>query len=135
MTNSDSVRAHISKARLDIRAASLLHNHKLYSHSIACSYYAVFHAIKAILDARGIDAGSHGQVLGAFNKNYVHTGEISSYPSQSDYDLFNKRNTLEYDPRELIGEEGSKIGVEMSTKAVDEIISYFGSHGISFDSN
>ena len=135
MTSSDSVRAHIQKARLDIQAANLLHSHKLYSHSIACSYYAVFHAIKAILDAGGVDAGSHGQVLGAFNKHYVHTGEINSYPSQVAYDLFNKRNTLEYDPRELIGEEGSKTGIEMSTKAVDEIISYFGSQGISFDSN
>ena len=135
MTNSDSVRAHMNKSRLDIQAANLLHNHKLYSHSIACSYYAVFHAIKAILEAGGIDVGSHGQVLGAFNKNYVRTGEINSYPSQAAYDLFNKRNTLEYDPRELIGEEGSKIGIEMSTKAVDEIISYFGSQGISFDFN
>jgi len=135
MTNSDSVRAHIRKTRLDIQAANLLHNHKLYSHSIACSYYAVFHAIKAVLDAGKIDASSHGQILGAFNKNYIHTGEINSYPSQVAYDLFNKRNTLEYDPRELIGEEGSKIGIEMSTKVVDEIISYLGSYGMSFDSD
>jgi len=133
MINTDSVVAHINKARSDIQAANLLHQHGLYRHSISCSYYAVFHAIKAILEAGEIGASSHGQVLGFFNKHYVHTGEINSYPSQVAYDLFEKRNTLEYDPRELIGEEGSAIGIEMSAKAVNEIISYFKTHGISFD--
>ena len=133
MTNTNSVTAHINKARLDIQAANLLHEHRLFSHSIACCYYAVFHAIKATLEAGGISASSHRQALGAFNKHHVHTGKISSYPSQVAYDLFEKRNTLEYDPRELIGEDGSKIGIELAIKAVNEIISYFQSEGISFE--
>jgi len=133
MTNTDSVKAHMNKAHLDIQAAKLLHGNGFFSHSIACSYYAVFHAIEAVLLADEISVSSHRQSLGMFNKNYVHLGTISSFVSQVAYELFEKRNTLEYDPRELMGEEGSQVGIDKATQAVNEIVDYFKSHGIHFE--
>jgi uncharacterized protein (UPF0332 family) len=133
MKNSDSVTTHIIKAHLDIKAAKILHNHGLYSHSMSCSYYAVFHVIKAICEADDINAETHNQVLGLFNKHFVHPGRVSSYVSQAAYDLFLKRNTLEYDPRELIGEEGSERGIELATQSVKEIIAFFNANDIYFE--
>ena len=133
MKNNDSVQAHMMKAYLDIRAAGILHDHFLCSHSISCCYYAVFHAIKALMEADGIVAEKHSQVLGLFNKHFIHPGRISSYVSQAAYDLFLKRNTLEYDPRELIGKEGSQRGIELATRSVDEIASFFRTKGIVFN--
>ena len=133
MKSNDSVTAHIKKSQLDVKAAEILHEHGLYSHSISCCYYAVFHAIKAVSEANDIVSESHNQVLGLFNKHFVHSGKISSYVSQSAYDLFLKRNTLEYDPRELIGEEGSNRGIELATQSVNEITEYFKTSGIVFN--
>ncbi|MCL2364902.1 MAG: HEPN domain-containing protein [Defluviitaleaceae bacterium] len=121
MQNDKSIAAHMQKSQLDIKAAEILHAHGLYSHAISCSYYAVFHAIKALMETNEITADTHHQVLGLFNKHFVHPGRVSSYVSHAAYDLFLKRNTLEYDPRELIGEEGSHRGLELAKNSVDEI--------------
>ena len=133
MVNHDSVTAHVKKAFLDIKASELLYAHGFYSHAISCSYYAVFHAIKATLEIDDIKAESHAQVLGMFNKHFVHPGKISSYVSQSAYDLFLKRNTLEYDPGELIGEDGAKRGIELANQSVQEIINYFKTNNVTFE--
>ena len=130
MKSNDGMRAHIFKAQLDIEAAKILHGHKLYSHSISCCYYAVFHAIKAVLESEDINVDTHKQVLGSFNKLFVHPGKISSYVSQTAYDLFERRNTLEYDPTELEGEDGSERGIDLATHAVKEITDFFQHYGI-----
>ena len=132
MKNNESVSAHINKAYLDIKAANILHSYNMYSHSISCCYYAVFHAIKAVLQADDIIAESHKQVLGAFNKQFVHPGKVSSFVSQAAYSLFERRNTLEYEPTELEGEDGSKRGIKLATQAVQEIIAFFEVNGINF---
>ena len=130
MKKNDIVTSHIAKAFLDIKAAEIMHTHGLYSHSIACCYYAVFHAIKAVHEAHDISAESHRQVLGQFNKLFVHPGKISGHVSIAAYNLFERRNTTEYDPRELEGKEGSEHGITIATKSVDEIVSYFHSNDI-----
>ena len=122
---NDIVTSHIAKAFLDIKAAKIMHTHGLYSHSIACCYYAVFHAIKAVHEAHDISAESHRQVMGQFNKQFVHPGKIGSFVSDTAYNLFERRNTTEYDPRELEGKDGSEHGIDIAKRAVDEINNFF----------
>jgi len=133
MKKNDIVTSHIVKAFLDIKAAKIMHTHGLYSHSIACCYYAVFHAIKAVNEAHDISAESHRQVMGQFNKQFVHPGKVGSFVSDTAYNLFERRNTTEYDPRELEGKDGSAHGIDLAKRAVDELIGFFHAANISFE--
>ena len=42
--------------------------------AVSRAYYAAFHAVSAALLSRGETYSRHGQVLGAFNRAFVHTG-------------------------------------------------------------
>lgn len=48
------------------------------------AYYAAYHAISAVLAHAGLVFSTHGQTLGAFNREFVHTGEFppGTFPSK-----------------------------------------------------
>ena len=57
-----------------LRAARLLIAGGAWGDASSRAYYAAFHAVSAALLSRGETYSRHGQVLGAFNKSFVHTG-------------------------------------------------------------
>jgi uncharacterized protein (UPF0332 family) len=63
------------------------------------AYYSIFHAIRSILALEKVDFKSHAQLLGYFNKNYIHAGlfpaqygrilkDASKIRTDSDYNDF-----------------------------------------------
>lgn len=56
-----------------LSAELLLHNTNFRS-SINRSYYAIFHAIRAINALDGFDSSKHSGVISHFNQEYVKTG-------------------------------------------------------------
>ena len=55
----------------DLRAAEVNHNAGLYKASINRSYYAIFHAIRAVNSLDGFDASKHSAVIAHFNQ-FLH---------------------------------------------------------------
>ena len=47
-----------------------------YKTSLNRSYYAIFHAIRAVNVLDGFDASKHSSVIAHFNQYHVHTGEF-----------------------------------------------------------
>ena len=43
------------------------------------SYYAIFHAIRAVLALESKDFKKHGHAIGYFNKEYIHAGHFESH--------------------------------------------------------
>ena len=82
---------------------------KLYKSSNNRAYYSIFHSIKAIFALEPIDFKRHKDVIGYFNKNYVHTEifpksigrkimKASKIREDSDYDdefIVKSEDTLE----------------------------------------
>lgn len=56
-----------------LRAAHLLIAGGAWGDASSRAYYAAFHAVSAALLFRGETYSRHAQVLGAFNKSFVHT--------------------------------------------------------------
>jgi uncharacterized protein (UPF0332 family) len=97
-------REHLSKYRLEqtkdcIESSEILFDKQSYKGSINRSYYATFHAIRAILALVAIDFKRHKDVIAYFNKEYVKTeifprelgkliGAIQTIREKSDYDDF-----------------------------------------------
>ena len=62
------------------------------------AYYAAFHAISAVLAAKGLTFSSHSQTLGAFNREFIMTGEIPELRFRDIQRLFDDRQTGDYGP-------------------------------------
>ena len=71
--SKELVKHRLEQAKEDLKASKALYDLKLYKSSNNRAYYSIFHSIKAILALEPIDFKKHKDVVGHFNKNYVHT--------------------------------------------------------------
>ena len=66
----------LNRAKEDLEAAVLNHHSGYYKVAINRSYYAIFHAIRAVNILDGFDASKHSSVIAHFNQFYVHEGKF-----------------------------------------------------------
>lgn len=69
-------RYRLERAKEDLLASETSHQAGLYKASINRSYYAIFHAIRAVNILDNFDASKHSSVIAHFNQFYVHKGEF-----------------------------------------------------------
>lgn len=122
-----------SKAVEDLRSAELLLNNQNYRLSMNRSYYAVFHAIRAINTLSGFDSSKHSGVIAHFNQTYVKTGvfdkemskiirRTSEFREQADYEDF--FDATETDATEVLGLAEKFLGEvkkELISRSIIEI--------------
>lgn len=89
----------ISRAEEDLATSKLLLDDGSYRISLNRSYYAIFHAIRAVNTLNGFDSSKHSGVIANFNHNYIKNGtfdkslsqtikKASKYREQADYEDF-----------------------------------------------
>ncbi len=66
----------LNRAKEDFEAAVSNHQLGFYKVAINRSYYAIFHAIRAVNIQDGFDASKHSSVIAHFNQFYVHGGKF-----------------------------------------------------------
>lgn len=71
-----------SKALEDLTASEVMLKESLYKVSINRSYYAIFHAIRAVTALVGYDSSKHSGVIAYFNQHYVKTGDFDKESSK-----------------------------------------------------
>ena len=71
-----------SKAKEDLATSKMLLESGVYKLSLNRSYYAMFHAMRAITVLDGFDASKHSSIIACFNKDYVKTGVFDKKASK-----------------------------------------------------
>lgn len=71
-----------TKALEDLTASEVMLKESLYKVSINRSYYAIFHAMRAITALSGYDSSKHSGIIAYFNQNYVKTGDFDKDASK-----------------------------------------------------
>ncbi len=66
----------LEKSKQDLETAKINFEHGMLAQSVNRSYYAAFHALRALLAYDVFDSRRHSSILGYFNKNYIATGKI-----------------------------------------------------------
>jgi uncharacterized protein (UPF0332 family) len=66
----------LERAREDLHTAEVNLSNGLYKGAVNRSYYAIFHAIRAVNIMDGFDASKHSSVIAHFNQYHVHTGDF-----------------------------------------------------------
>jgi len=64
--------------------------------SINRSYYAIFHAMRAVLALEEFDSKKHSGVISQFRKNYIKPGIFPAEMSYTISDAFRDRNDCDY---------------------------------------
>ncbi|MEI6563189.1 MAG: HEPN domain-containing protein [bacterium] len=89
--------AMLDKADEKLQAAQRELKDKFYGESASRAYYAVFHAVCAVLAGRGLSFASHSQAIGAFNREFIKTGIFPGDTARKIQRLFEDRQTADYD--------------------------------------
>jgi len=71
-----TARAHLEKARVNLRAMALMYREELFDWTIVCGYYAMYHAVLGALAHIGLRGLSHPCALAAFRKFYVERKRV-----------------------------------------------------------
>jgi len=127
-----AVSGHIKKAHSNLESAQMLFDNGMYDSAVSSSYYAIFHAVSALLASKGMEFSKHKTVINKYNEEFIHTGLISSISFRSLTALFRLRMDCEYDPIVFIGEDGAKEALKLSQVAVQDILDYCQANNIPF---
>ena len=68
-----------------------------WCNAISREYYACFYAVSAALYCRGLHAKKHGGAQTAFNREFVHTGEIDKATNNVYMSLLERRLDVDYE--------------------------------------
>ena len=85
------------------------------------SYYAVFHAMRAVLAYDNIDAKKHSGVISEFRRLYVKTDVFDREMSDTITNLFDIRTDSDYDDFFIISKEEVEKQVAFAGKFVAKV--------------
>lgn len=122
----DQIHKILEKARTELALARLALENEFFDGASSRAYYAVFHAIKALLLSRQLSVSKHSAVLSAFHREFIKT-KIFPEPFGKIADrLFNDRLLGDYSYDREISKSQAKADVEAAhqlEKAIEDYLS------------
>ena len=94
---NETLKAMIEKAEEKLEIATKEYEMGYYGDAVSRAYYAVFHAISAVLAQIGLTFSSHAQTIGAFNREFVKKGIFPQNTYRKIQRLFDNRHVADYD--------------------------------------
>lgn len=119
----------LSQARMEhaqecLEAAESLLDSGIYKSAANRSYYAVFHAMRAVLALDGIDKRKHSGIISEFRRLYIKTGIFDEEMSQIISELFDVRSDSDYDDFFVISKEEVVEQVDNAKQFIDTVNTY-----------
>jgi len=121
----EEVLALFSKANSKLKTAHIDFDHGQYDDAVSRDYYALFHAMTAALLSKDFVFSSHGQVIGAFNREFIKTGIFPKVYAKYIQVLFDDRQTGDYDVFAVITEETALEHIRNTEKILISISCIF----------
>ena len=124
----------IDKAKDELDTSELLLKNKKFSKSLNCSYYAIFHATRALLLTDNIQRSKHSGLISEFIKQYVATGKMDKKYSKIIKNAEKIRINSDYKFFYIVSREETQEQLDNACQFVTEIIHYLKTKvGIAFD--
>lgn len=106
----------MERAKEDIVTAKVNIDNGLYKGAVNRSYYAIFHAIRAVNVLDGFDASKHSAVIAHFNQFHVHTGDFEKYTYKIIDSAYRIREKCDYSDFFIVSKEEAE---EQYNKAIE----------------
>lgn len=130
--DSDIMKLMLRKAEEKLITAEIDLKNERYDDSISRTYYAVFHAISAILLSKGLHYSTHSQVIGNFNKEFVKTKIFPKSYTKIIQRLFEERQTGDYDFESKITKNEAEQNCNDASKIINAVKNYLNKTGVKF---
>lgn len=114
----------LDKAKECLHAAEILIEPEEYLTVLNRAYYAIFHAVRAILATEGVDRKKHSGVISYFQQNYVKTGIFDKEYSGIVQEAFEVRQESDYEDFFVVSREDAIVQYENAKKLVLEVEKY-----------
>lgn len=124
----DVARYKFEQALDDLDAARILMEAGKYKAANNRAYYACFHAITAVLALEPVAFKRHKDVLGYFNKNYIHTNIFPREMGRKIADLEFIRHKSDYDTFYIASREIAAEQIDVAIQVTDMISGYLENH-------
>lgn len=111
----------IKRAKDTLLEINLHIENKLWSTAVNRLYYACYYAVSALLVKNNIGAQTHGDTRQMFGLHFIKTGLIPKESGKFYTDIFDKRQTGDYDDFVEIGKEDVICLLEPAKRLVLEI--------------
>jgi len=119
------VEASLLRAERALRSAKLLLEHGEPEDSVSRAYYAMFHAVKAILFSKGVKAKTHKGTISLFGEHIVRRGILGEEYADMLRKAFDLRQKSDYELYSELDEELVEETVnnaEIFTEKIKEIV-------------
>lgn len=122
-------RRDLSRARFD-RACACLRTARFNREIDDCraaanrSYYAIFHAMRAVLALEEVDMSKHSGVMAEFRKRYLKTEILDRRLSATISQAFEVRNASDYDDFYIIAREDVDLQIKNAEAFLKDICAY-----------
>ena len=114
----------IGVAKDDFASAEMNFDNGHYRDSNNRAYYAIFRAISACLALKFKSYKQHSQVIGNFNKDFVHTGIFPKEISRKISRAQEVRHASDYDDFYVISVEEAKEQLETAKEVIEMVEKY-----------
>ena len=114
----------LNSAKDCISSAQLEFEAEKYKASANRVYYAMFHAIRAVLALDGIDFKKHSAVISQFRQSYIKTGIFDIKYSDVIKHTFNVRMDSDYEDFYVISKDEVNEQIDEITGFISEIEAY-----------
>ena len=101
----------IEQAKETIAEAELLFVNNKFRASVSRVYYGMFYCILALGLKYRFETSKHQQLLGWFNKNFIHPGKIDMKYGEMLKNAFRNRNKSDYETEVVFAKEQVEIMV------------------------
>ena len=124
MTQEEKI--NLSKVRME-RARECLEDARInldnsrYKNAANRSYYAAFHAMRAVLALDSLDFKRHSGVISEFRRRYIKNGAFPLEMSAAIRILFDARSQSDYDDFFVIAKEDVEQQVQYAVFVIQEI--------------
>jgi uncharacterized protein (UPF0332 family) len=114
----------LSKAKEVLHDAKTLLKEKSFASSVNRSYYAIFHALRAVTALDGFDASKHSGVIAYINREYVKTGIFDKRLSKILDTAFRLREKADYDDFILISLDTAEEQISKAEEIINMVEPY-----------
>ena len=123
----DYAKYRMERAREDLDAAHLLFDAGNYRIANNRAYYAIFHAMRAVLVFDNFDSSKHSGVIAEFRRRYIKEGSFPTEISKMIGSAFTIRNASDYDDMFIASKNDTKEQInnaEYIYKMIEDYINH-----------
>lgn len=114
----------LERAKEDLADAEFSYNSNRYLNANNRAYYAIFHAIRAVLALERVDFKKHKDVLAYFNQYYIKTEIFPKIMSKKISQAKEIREDSDYDDEFKPTDEVTKIQIETAKELIKLVEKY-----------